>query len=617
MKFRSVLVLLSLVAVLSLPLAAAAQTDAPPPAELAAPDAPAATFTVNTTSDSPSGTCGDGTCTLREAIIEANANGSSKDTINFNIAGDGPHIITLTAPLQAISQPVTINGLSEPGSACNGFPFTLKIVLNGSGLASGVGLTLTANGSSISGLVIQRFPSHGLEIKSSNNSLVCNYIGTNSAGTADLGNGGIGVYINNGGANQIRANVISGNDSFGIYVGGANAKDNDIQTNVIGLNATISGALGNGEEGILVQDASGTRIGASASNYISGNGGHGIAVSGNSPNTLIMQNYIGTNASGSAAVPNQGAGISVNSPGVQIGGPGGGNTISGNQSSGVILDKGNTLLQDNHIGISWNGNFKVPNGSYGVYVRSSNNKIGTAGSGNFIGGNGQDGVFVESGENNVIQGNYIGTNATLNSNLGNAMFGVHIFYGQNTLVGGATTNLGNYIAFNGADGVYIPNDASAGNRVNANSIYSNGDLGIDLGNSGVTPNDVDDPDTGPNLLQNFPTLSSVGSNGTATKLVGALNSKPNQTYRVEFFIAGSCDPSGYGEGRGYLGSTSVTTNGGGDAAISLVLPVGVGVGTDISATATDSAGNTSEFSKCRNAVFQNIPKPVFLPAVQR
>ena len=233
MKLRSVVILMSLVLVLLiqglLPLSVGAQAGAPAtpvdaalPAgdAVAMPDGPASTFTVNSTSDSPSGTCGDGTCTLREAIIESNANGSGKDTINFNIPGAGPHVITFAAAMQVISQPVTINGLSQPGSSCG----TLKIVLNGSGLASGGGLKLTAGGSEISGLVIQRFPSHGLELNSSNNTVTCNFIGTNSAGGADLGNGGIGLYINNGGGNVVGQNLISGNDSYGIYVGGASAR---------------------------------------------------------------------------------------------------------------------------------------------------------------------------------------------------------------------------------------------------------------------------------------------------------------------------------------------------------------------------------------------------------
>lgn len=497
MKFRTVLVLLSLALILALPLSSAAQTDAPPStdvsADLTAPDASAATFIVNTASDSPSGTCGDGACTLREAIIEANANGSSKDTINFSIPGDGPHVITLSAALQAITQPVIINGLSEPGAACNNFPYTLKIVINGSGLGAGVsGLVIGASNSEVRGLVVQRFSSDGVQINGTGNTLYCSYIGTNSAGSADLGNGRYGVYIN-GASNTVERSLISGNNSSGITVDRDGAQ---IRRNVIGLNADATA--------------------------------------------------------------------------------------------------------------------KIANGSYGIYVRNSSIQIGGAGVGNVIAGNGQDGIFVESGEGNKIQQNYIGTNSSLAAGLGNGMFGVHVLFGQNTAIGS-----GNTIAYNNADGVYLPNDASAGNKVTMNSIFGNGDLGIDLGDSGVTPNDGGDPDTGPNGLQNFPALSAVGSDGSRTRVVGSLNSKANQTYRVEFFRVGGCDPSGYGEGRGYLGGADVTTNGSGNASFNVILPASVTVGGSVSATATDGAGNSSEFSQCRTVVFENLPKLTYLPTLFR
>jgi CSLREA domain-containing protein len=615
MRFRTVLVLLSLALVL-LPVSAAAQTDAPPPpAEAAAPEAPAATFTVNTTSDSPSGTCGDGTCTLREALIEANANGSSKDTINFNVAGDGPHIINLASALQAVSQPVIINGASEPGATCGSLPLTMKIVLNGSGLSSGeTGLKITASNAEVRGLVIQRFPSHGVEINGNSNKLACNYIGTNSAGSLDLGNGSIGVYINNGGANELENNLISGNDSYGVYIGGANANGNKLSANRIGLTAAGSAALPNGGEGVLVQDATNTAVGVAGNgNAISGNSGHGILISGNSPGTVVEGNRIGTSSNGQADLGNGGAGVYINSTGARVGGSSTGsrNVISGNGQSGIVIDKGGAQIRRNIIGLNADANAKIPNNSYGIYVRNSNIVIGGAGLGSIIAGNGQDGIFVESGENNSIQGNFIGTNESLASGLGNSMFGAHVLFGQNTSVGASVANT---IAHNGADGVYVPNDASLGTRISTNAIFANGDLGIDLGNSGVTPNDAGDPDTGPNGLQNFPTLTSAGSDGVQTRVAGTLNSKPNQTYRVEFFRTGGCDPSGYGEGRNYLGFANVTTNGSGNAAINALLSVAVSVGGSVSATATDAGGNTSEFSQCRSVVFENLPKPVYLPA---
>lgn len=628
MKSLSLLVLLWLVASLTAPLIAHAQAEAPltqVPAPSAGPnafdsstapeqaDAIAATFIVNSAADPGNGNCDAAECTLREAIIAANANGSSKDTISFNIPGGNPAIITLASALQAISQPVTIDGLSQPGSTCSGTPQVFKIVINGSGLGAGVtGLKITAGNSEIKGLVIQRFTSHGVEIDGNNNVFSCSFVGTNSAGTLDLGNAGIGVYINGGSNNTIHTNLISGNDSFGVYVSG---NGNVIINNRIGTTANGAGALGNGEEGILVQDAGQTRIGSNltGSNIISGNKGHGILVSGNSPGTRIESNFIGTTPAG-VAIPNSGAGIYLNAPSVAVGGTtsGTGNVVAGNLQSGIVIDKAGATLRLNRIGVNPAGG-KLANGSYGIYVRSSNNQIGVPGLGNIIGGNTQDGVFLESGEKNSLSGNYIGTDSSQSAALGNGMAGVSVLYAQNTLIGGGANGAANTIAFNNTDGVYIPNAASQGTRINVNSIYSNGDLGIDLGNTGVTPNDVGDGDAGANGLQNFPVLTSAGSNGAATHYAGSLNSKPNQTYRLEFYITGGCDPSGYGEGRGFAGSVDVTTNGSGTAAINAVIPIGISANTRVSATATDANGNTSEFSQCRTAVFEKVASPIFLP----
>jgi hypothetical protein len=140
---------------------------------------------------------------------------------------------------------------------------------------------------------------------------------------------------------------------------------------------------------------------------------------------------------------------------------------------------------------------------------------------------------------------------------------------------------------------------STGNAVLRNAIYSNVGLGIDLGPNGVTPNDPGDADTGPNNLQNFPVLTAATRTATLA-VTGTLNSTAATAFRVEFFANDALDPSGHGEGQRYLGFVSVTTDGSGNAAIAAALPVtGVSVGNFITATATDAAGNTSEFSMGR------------------
>jgi hypothetical protein len=129
------------------------------------------------------------------------------------------------------------------------------------------------------------------------------------------------------------------------------------------------------------------------------------------------------------------------------------------------------------------------------------------------------------------------------------------------------------------------------NGILSNSIFSNGELGIDLHVRGVRPNDAGDADQGPNALQNYPVLTSASGNTIA----GTLNSIANTSFRLEFFANREPDPSGHGEGERFLGATSVTTDGTGNASFSFTSPSSF-AGEYLSATATDPANNTSEFS---------------------
>lgn len=155
------------------------------------------------------------------------------------------------------------------------------------------------------------------------------------------------------------------------------------------------------------------------------------------------------------------------------------------------------------------------------------------------------------------------------------------------------------IAFNGGRGVSVVSlvNPTTGNRILGNSICSNGLLGIDLNADGVTANDVGDGDAGANDVQNYPVLSLA----VLSVITGSLNSEPSKTYRVEYFTTPSCDTSGNGEGKTFLGFQSLTTNAFGNASISFgasLLPIG----SAITATATNPAGSTSEFSACITAL---------------
>ena len=148
---------------------------------------------------------------------------------------------------------------------------------------------------------------------------------------------------------------------------------------------------------------------------------------------------------------------------------------------------------------------------------------------------------------------------------------------------------GNQIRFNGGAGVRISAASANGNRISANSISDNGQLGIDIGPPGVTLNDTGDADEGANNLTNFPFLTAATGG-----VQGTLNSISNSTFRIEFFGNTACDASGNGEGATFLGTTNVTTDATGNA----VIPLFATSAQFVTATATDGSNNTSEFSGC-------------------
>ncbi|MCX6927648.1 MAG: carboxypeptidase regulatory-like domain-containing protein, partial [Verrucomicrobia bacterium] len=279
--------------------------------------------------------------------------------------------------------------------------------------------------------------------------------------------------------------------------------------------------------------------------------------------------------------------------------------------AGLRLDgTGGHVIQGNFIGTDPSGLLARTNG-YGILVFSDNNLIGgtNAAALNLISANTLGGINLSGlASGNVIQGNVIGADLTSTLGLGSQFGGVDNLGGFN-IVGGTSPGAGNVIAFNAAYGVRI--QAGVGNQIRGNSIFSNHDLGIDLSPLGVTPNDLGDGDTGPNNLQNFPLITAVFASGTNALIRGTLNSTPNGTFALDFYADTSGDASGFGEGERYLGSTNVTTDAAGNTAFGFT-PAGGGTSvalTDVvTATATDAAGNTSEFSPWTH----NSPAPLVI-----
>ncbi|MGH7895217.1 MAG: DUF4232 domain-containing protein, partial [Candidatus Binatia bacterium] len=327
-----------------------------------------------------------------------------------------------------------------------------------------------------------------------------------------------------------------------------------------------------------------------------------IAISGVSGN-VIEGNLIGTDVDGLTGLSTSAVGIDVaDSPGHRIGGvaPESRNVISGN-NIGVYLHGAATVgnvIEGNFIGTEPSGFTAVANASHGVQVfLAGANTIGGTdpGAGNVISGNLRDGIAISSSGGIVVQGNAIGIGPDLLTAVPNLRHGVRAFTGtHDTLVGGAGPNV---IAFNGGSGIVVAANAGTGNTVRANSVHDNGLLGIDIGASAPTPNDVGDADVGANLLQNFPVLDPLFSGGT--KVSGVLDSVAGATFTIEVFTTSQCDATGYGEGAELVGTDTVSTDGTGHAGFTMLLDREVDATVEVlAATVTDAAGNTSELSLC-------------------
>jgi hypothetical protein len=332
----------------------------------------------------------------------------------------------------------------------------------------------------------------------------------------------------------------------------------------------------------------------------------GINIYGNQ--NTIQKNDIGFWPGNPTSLPNA-WGVEVQGSNNLIGGSGAAarNVISGNTYGGIAIARSGSaasgnMIQGNYIGTNAAGTAALPNGETGitVYRWAIDTLIGgtTAGYRNVISGNTWFGI-VSSAPGTRIQGNYIGTNAAGSAAVGNYPSGIYIDGGLTTVGGGLAAN-SNVIAYNNGVGINV-NGASTRVNMRRNSIHSNNGLGIDLGNNGVTLNDLLDPDNGPNGYQNFPVIQSATSSTSAILI--ALRSKASQTYRLDLYAspAGTCDPSHYGEGRKWVGTASVITNGSGvwNGTVTSTLPFLAGQ--VITGTATDAAGRTSEFSLCRVA----------------
>ena len=321
---------------------------------------------------------------------------------------------------------------------------------------------------------------------SANTVIAGNRVGTDPSGTADLGNGGAGIRVEAGDRARIggtaagAGNLVSGNDDDGVSVEGT-ASDTVLYGNRIGTNAAGDAALGNDGAGVRVSDAAhGTLVGGAADgggNLVSGNAGDGVRVD-DADDAKIVNNLIGTTADGTAALPNEGAGVRIGGDAERtvVGRAGNGNLVSGNVERGIeiggdeVLD---TLVRANLVGTDADGAAALPNGGEGVLVHdgATGTRIGgdaDAGQGNLISGHALDSGVAVNGADTTdtwIQGNRIGTTTDGDASLGN-LNGVSVSLATDTRVGGA--GAGNLISGNLEDGVLVLGAASVqvlGNRI--------------------------------------------------------------------------------------------------------------------------------------------------------
>jgi CSLREA domain-containing protein len=281
----------------------------------------AATFTVNSTADTPDANPGDcvcadagANCTLRAAIMEANAC-AGFDNIAFNIGTGTPTIAVGSGgngPLPALTEPFSINGAT--GGAT-------RVELNGTA-AGGDGLTINTGLSQVTSLVINRFSGNGIVLTGiggggGGNTISNSYIGTDSTGALDLGNGLNGVFIPDSPDNRLNSNVISGNSSNGVFIGSASV-GNLLTNNFIGTNAAGTGPLGNVGAAVVVQGPSNNIT----SNTLSANNDGVILVTGTASANVVVANFIGTNSAG--------ANLGNNDRGIQIAASASNNLIDSN-----------------------------------------------------------------------------------------------------------------------------------------------------------------------------------------------------------------------------------------------------------------------------------------------
>ncbi len=572
-------------------------------------------------------------CTLRAAIDESNWN-LGPDRITFNIPGPAPHTIDLKSGLPAITDPLTIDGASQPPEGSGGAglnsvgpgnatPNRPKIVLDGLIAGKADGLKITGGKSTISGLSIINFSGNGNPVNrdSSGNGVLItdkggnriegNFIGVDPAGSGQA-NDGNGIMILSGNntiggiasaPGKTPGNVISGNLGVGIKIKKENGNNNKVMGNLIGTNITGDDKLPNNLHGVYIHNANGNIIGGSeqgASNVISGNAKNGIVVATNKGNdNSIFGNFIGVDKTGSGALGNSESGIMFGGEGITtVGGieEGEGNVISGNGKHGIWAAAIGSKITGNIIGLDKSGANKTGNSEDGINLDFHSRSILIKD--NLISGNLSNGVYL-AGEDTIAHGNVIGLTSS-EEKAGNGLNAVLVAgRAQNNSIGGVKTGEGNTIISKNRSGVAITGFQTYGISVLSNNIevvdrIGPKAIGIDLGNDGATLNDKQDSDRGPNDKLNFPGIDSakIVNFGDDLEIRGVMQGSVGETYTIQLFKSECVKDLSYT----FIGqTTSAEADVTGEASFFFTAAGSIiDTGDFVSATATDLDGSTSE-----------------------
>ena len=345
---------------------------------------------------------------------------------------------------------------------------------------------------------------------------------------------------------------------------------------------------------------------------------HGIAVIGSNHNRIEC-NAIGTDSSGMLPGPgnlNAGVFLACDSSDNVIGGiePEQANLVAANNIDGVQIFGGyicgdepadnmpvNNAVLGNQIGIAADGVSPLGNLWAGIAIfggpGADHNLIGVLQDretirGNVIGFSGTAGLYIDSDglqykptEHTVVLGNYFGTDRSGQLNQGNRLGGIDIIRGALTRIGGPGPEDANVFAHND-DGIYMERLVSERNRIQRNVFFANERSGIHLEDK----HEFDPPGTGPNNLQVAPVMSSTFKHeGTISITYSVPDQVDHFPLVIEFFLADGDRE----QGRVFLVEHDYPENAINTLTFSSAL---IEAGQYLVATATDSLGNSSEFS---------------------